>query len=592
MSVSVGSGTDIFVRKTQPGVAVGVGYWIDIFKNGVKIESFRVETKKRVTEIIKSYKEKYHTDRAFLNESQTHVTYNTKEERGETAMQSLDQELLKKANVINISLQKLLTPLLPVKIREANALGESIINPQGINFIPETPGKDASMSEEKIGPMIASKFVEFVSKNQPQQGQEWIKADDLYNPLKKWLTAIKKKITDYERMNNVQLDMQKISDISEGVTFSGDPQKIKESLKLDVSPDVATKVKEISGMKAGIRKKESQESMVRVSLDKNVEEDFKDILAEGHEEKQKGSEEDKSLKEDFGGSEDTSEIIDVFKKNIPKEKEDIRSQILSFINFSRNIKQAVELGKAISEWSDKSGVSLETAQQVFAEISKNTDIYKEAFNTDITTQQDYIEAMASSGILGDSGIKGILNILVKGNFEGTITKTHIQPAVYRIFSSINIENFDNTIRSYISTLIDKSFGNWLKVNSDPDLNMAQAGISEIVKDNFIGSSAEAVLVSRTDLQIINEIDKLIKTFNNTNINFHSKDIIKSIKELLSDEIRKVFNKGAEVPTFVTSSSNAKLIKELFIKTIEYYQSQQGGSGEPAGGYTTEISSMQ
>jgi len=578
MSVSIGAGTDIFVRKSQPGAAVGVGYWIDIFQNGVKIDSFRVETKKRVIEIVRKYKEKYHTDRSFLNESQTHITYKTKEERGETAM-NLDQELIKKANTIHSALQKLLTPLLPVKIREAEAIGESIINPRAIAFIPETPGQDASMSEEKIGPMIASKFVEFVSKNQPQQGQEWLKSDDLYNPLKKWLTAIKKKINDYERMNNVQLDMNAISDAAEVITFSGDPQKIKEALKIDVTPEVAAKVKEVSGMKAGIRKKESQENMIKISFDQESEEELKDVLEQ--EEKQEGPEEISELKEEFGGGKDDG---------------DIRHHILSFLQFSKDSGKSLELGAAVSRWSNKLGISIEIAQNVFGELNNNSDIYKEAFNTHITTQQDYKDALASSGILGDDGIRGVLAVLAKGRFEGTTTG-YIQTTISRIISSkvFNIENFDNTIRKYISTLIDKSFGNWLKVNSNPDLKIAQAGVSAIIEYNFIGDSAETSLITRTEKQINNdEIYKLIKDFNNVAMNYSNnvQEITKSIKELLSNEIRKVFGKGVEVSDFVSASPNAQLIKELFIKTIEYYQSQQNSSGVPTGGSNTEISSTQ
>jgi len=250
MSVSYsGAGTDIFIRKVKPGAAVGVGYFFDVYENGVKIESTKIDTKKHVLQLIKDYKEKYHTNRAFQNELQVHITYKTKEERGEIAMQSLDQELLKKANNINIALQKLISPDLPIKIREAElAVGN-------VDFIPTTPGgTEGTMDENGIGTTIASKFVEFISGSQPQQGQEWIKSDNLYNPLKKWLTVISKKIKEFEQTNNTKLDRNKISDIAEAAVLSGDANLLQQKTQMQVSPEVAVKVKEVGSMKAGIRK--------------------------------------------------------------------------------------------------------------------------------------------------------------------------------------------------------------------------------------------------------------------------------------------------------------------------------------------------
>jgi len=580
MSVSIGAGTDIFVRKVQPGASVGVGYWIDVFQNGVKIDSFRVETKKKVVEIVKRYKEKYHTDRAFLNESQTHITYKTKEERGETAMQSLDQELHKKANTINIALQKLLTPLLPVKIREAEALGQEIINPQGINIIPETPGNEPAMSEDQIGPLLAGKFIEFVNKNQPQQGQEWVKSDDLYNPLKKWLTAIKKKINDYERMNTVQLDMNKISDIAEGIVFSGDPGKIKESTKIEVTPEVSAKVKEVASMKAGIRKKQSSDisGMVRVALEDPFDAELEKAIGE-EENKNPSKESDEAIegKEEFGGSEDTTYIgeIDIFKKEAPEEKEDIRSQILSFLSFSKNIKQAMELGRAISEWSNKSGTSLDIAKQVLSEISNNTDMYKEAFNPPTILEKDYFEIAVTSGFLGtENFIKLMKNIINALSAKERASDKEIDYIILSAFNSIGgepglVENAENAIKM----VMERYLNNWMIQNKDIDYNTAKQGVTSFCNNAFSEVNSRYLYAYLSGgSSIVSRIKESLLLSKKDIVVRSTSYITGEIVRYLRSYVIKAFDNGSWVETYITKYSiingAAKILKSKFDEVVQ------------------------
>ena len=239
-----GVGTDIFVRKIGPAAHIGEGYAIDIYQSGVKIETIKLPRKKDVIELIKDYKSRYNTNRAFENEKQVHITYKTKEERGETAMHDIDSILLKKASYVGELLQKLIDPFTPIKIREANVMDGSI------DFIPETPGETV-LAPEQVGTMIATKFVEFVISRQPQQGQEWVKMDELYNPIKKWLTAVKKKLKDYDGMSNAPLDIDTVIKVSESIIQSGDPATIQKATQVQVTPDAAAKIKELANMKAG-----------------------------------------------------------------------------------------------------------------------------------------------------------------------------------------------------------------------------------------------------------------------------------------------------------------------------------------------------
>lgn len=591
MSVSIGAGTDIFVRKVQPGASVGVGYWIDVFQNGVKIDSFRVETKKKVVEIVKRYKEKYHTDRAFLNESQTHITYKTKEERGETAMQSLDQELHKKANTINIALQKLLTPLLPVKIREAEALGQEIINPQGINIIPETPGNEPAMSEDQIGPMLAGKFIEFVNKNQPQQGQEWVKSDDLYNPLKKWLTAIKKKIEDYERMNTVQLDMNKISDIAEGIVFSGDPGKIKESTKIEVTPEVSAKVKEVASMKAGIRKKQSQdnERIIKISLEKasDIDSELEKAMEEVSKE---GPEEEAEEIDEFGGSKDTSEI-DILKKETLKEssERDIRNQILSFLSFSKNTKEAMELGRAVSNWSNKLGVSIGIAKQVFNEISNNMDIYKKAFDTENLPGEDYFSITSNYGILKKEYLVKIMSSIVSSIANKNIlTDNEIDAIVEKAFGTVGSGvEIVNILKNSIKASMELYMNNWMKKNRDIDPGIAKSGIMGFAENAFNEGKARRYLYSslsgeeNTIAKIRNSL--LIFADKYPIILRYTNNIINSITSHIKNYAMQAYGDGSWVKDYIRDDSTvAKNLQIAFDKALKIETPSQESESSVSG----------
>lgn len=373
MAVSYsGAGTDIFIRKVRPGAAVGVGYFFDVYENGIKIESTKIDTKKHVLSLIKDYKEKYHTNRAFENELQVHITYKTKEERGEFAMQSLDQELLKKANSINIALQKLISPDLPIKVREAElAVGNNV------DFIPTTPGgTEGMMDEAGIGATIATKFVEFISGNQPQQGQEWVKADNLYNPLKKWLTAIAKKIKEFEQTNNAKLDRNKISDIAEQIILSGDPGLLQSKTQIQVSPEVATKIKEIASMKAGIRKPSS--APAGGPPEAAPEEPPK--MASITEELTKIADELDGLDKDEGFGDDSAELD--FNKLIqtdenvedalllpPDQKNDITSLKTSFFDYVKNINRIASLNDVFADWSNRENLDYIISKQLFSAVN-------------------------------------------------------------------------------------------------------------------------------------------------------------------------------------------------------------------------------
>jgi len=247
-----GIGTDIFIRKKAPGAHVGEGYIVDIYENGVKTESFEVKTKKETIELIKNFKEKYNTDRAFQNEVQVHITYKTKEERGEIAMIPLDNKLLKQATLIQNLLQKKVDPELPLIVRKAQ---EEL---EGISSVPTTPlpGEEAPKNTESIKQYIVNeivkKYTSFV-KAQSDTGKTEI--DEIFNPLRQWYTKLGDTIREWNNMSEGKaLSKEDVKDIvSETIKYLGskDPELITSKTGIPIDQETADLMAEIGQKSIG-----------------------------------------------------------------------------------------------------------------------------------------------------------------------------------------------------------------------------------------------------------------------------------------------------------------------------------------------------
>ncbi len=309
--VSSGVGANIFFRKKRPGPTIGDGYIVEIYENGVKVDEKEAKGKKEIKELIDAYKSKYNTLRSFQNEVLTHVTYKTKEERGEDltppaeqeqtmreekennqqergeiAMQAVDQILIKKAGQIHGLLQRLINPGTPLKKRaDASEVGD-------VSFLPETPEipgmESAELTEETIATEIAKKIVEYFNTKvteSPKEGtdketsaapvvapaiappasaqapaavpppitasydKERIKVsyeiDDLYNDIKGWLTKVKKILKNSEKTTGKKFDKAKIIGAVKTTVTSGDPAKIQEATGITVTNEVAEVMRDI-----------------------------------------------------------------------------------------------------------------------------------------------------------------------------------------------------------------------------------------------------------------------------------------------------------------------------------------------------------
>ena len=248
-----GVGTDLFIKKNSPDQQIGAGYSIEIFLNGVKQEDILKRTKQDVIDFIKEQKAKYNTTRSFENASQVHVTYKTREERGEPTktddegehMASIDTVLLKQAADLEDLMKRLMSPDLPVKVRRA---ADDILNTNDMPA-PSPDMQEMPVTPESVAKMLTDKLTAYV------QAKPDAKVDELYNSIKHWISEVKKTLNKYETGSGEKIDRNQILDIFRKSIFEG---------QLDMPPEQQKLVQEVLSKKASISGNEHYNSIDKV----------------------------------------------------------------------------------------------------------------------------------------------------------------------------------------------------------------------------------------------------------------------------------------------------------------------------------------
>jgi len=475
--ISSGVGADIFFRKKKPGPIVGEGYIVEIYENGVKVDEKEVKHKKDVKEIINQYKAKYNTQRSFLNEVQTHVTYKTKEERGEeltppseqeknireekeknniqnlrgeTAMQSIDQILIKKAGHVHELLQRLINPDTPLKKR-ATAVEEG-----NISFLPETPNIEdtntGNITEESVAKQIATKIVEYFNEKvteSPTEGTDKLSGpapastseetplpitanknqernkisyeiDDLYNDVKAWLADVKKVLKNYERSTNKQFSRKKIIEVVKNIVTSNDPKLIQRETGSIINDNVAKVMQEIMLKETGSPSpgQNTQElgkatettggtltdtiNKAAITLQDKVMKAV-DLINTDQENsttnfiKEVGLENideiEKLLPDTMNGNK-IKQIIEEMNSEIQDENDDenelaiIEIHTSEFWNYVGNLNRTASIEKVFEDWINRKKLSIENALNIWNKIQN--DINK-AFNRNTTAIYKHLE---------------------------------------------------------------------------------------------------------------------------------------------------------------------------------------------------------
>ena len=568
-----GTGTDIIVRKIGPASSIGEGYYVDIFEGGIKNEekSTKLKNRKEVTKLIKSYKQKYHTDRAFHNETQFHVTYKTREERGdEKAMNNLDQELIKKADYIQGIIQRLIDPTSPIKIREAGIVDNNV------NFIPETKNPTGEPEEpvnpDTVGKELAKEIVTFINENAPEQGEEWLKNDDLYNPIMKWLSAVRKKEKDYKKMTGQGIDIKNSIDKAYDVLFSGKPEMIKSGTGIDVTPEVAEKVKEVCLMTSGKTSKKNKgvaneipAPTAPIGLPKaaNTTDDINKLV--GFVQKKHDENDAQKSIEEFQSSNSGIDVNKIVKKldelkegepknyaehsilntksqmddreeNLKYESDDIGDMISSrkmysthlFWDYAKNLNKVASVEDVFEDWIGKTGLSLEVAGKVWdnvrLDIGESFGLKKEAELKLVFFKDSLNSNLTIKDVIGkkeDELIPIVLKILKEvasdtiGDFK--LSMEH-DPAI-------------NATKSYAPQLIIEYF-----TTAVLDLLRSEVGSTKIkLKDKLINAFSKTIDTANKDWwsDIVNVVDANLKSIQQ---GFPQKKEQKGIREEKPEEL--------------------------------------------------------
>jgi hypothetical protein len=554
-----GVGTDIFVRKKRPGSQVGKGYFVDIYENGVKIDTIELATKKDVTKLIRKFKDKYNTDRAFQNEMQVHITYKTKKERGEP-MASIDTILIRKAHKIQELLNKLTEPELPLikRFGQEDLLGD-------VNSVPETPPtgtEDKEKIKRYIADEIVKKFVDFVKKkteteseeiNEPdfpintdiaashQTKHKSAALDDIFNPLRKWYGTLARKIEEWNNMSNNMLNETDIQDIvkqTETILLSQNPQLIQKNTGISISPETAQSIYEVGSKSVG----KPGDAEKGGELGGNPA-DFQDELGPKAAKVAKKDEKQPTI-------ENTNDLLHSFTKNVQTQ---ISSMAISDIAKDLNVVDNDILQKMHSILSEKDDlVEAEAAIQKYIEDQLNIARTSSLHPSIIESKTKEFWKFA-----GD--YKGIANI--EDVFIDWIRKTgydlkkaaniweQINEDIMKVFNfdKIKTANKDRAVGDIIYTADGiKIFEGWLEYRGDMD----RIGLNTTQELTWGNSPAYKTLhnLTHTSEDILNE-QQLLATTSEILPKYASQEVIESIA-------KDIF-KGKETPTAFTVTISAR-----------------------------------
>lgn len=218
-------GADLVIKKLNPGVDDGVGYVVTIYQDGDYRDKVKVTSRKKLKELIDSFKSYYKTDKAFLNGMLFHITYknektmmpygkNTdkpaeathhedvvdnseKKEEKKMSEHNIDDVLCKKASLIERTLNRLFNPSLPI-VKKADDSGAEF-NEAGFDEV-ETQ-RVINESKQKIDAFM-------------NQNKDILATSDRYkifNVAEQWVSKLRENIRDAESKGAKPVDSDKIA---------------------------------------------------------------------------------------------------------------------------------------------------------------------------------------------------------------------------------------------------------------------------------------------------------------------------------------------------------------------------------------------
>ena len=213
-------GTDLVIKKMQPGVDDAEGYRVEVYSDGQYKETLKVESRKKLKDLIDKFKAEYKTDKAFLNGMLFHITYQN--EKTEMPYGKQQKELPKekdtdeKMTVQPIKEKKSMIENIEETLYRKAALIErrlaQLFNPElpTIRTAEDSQSPYDELETERVINTSVELLENFMDQNQNLVGTP--QSDDLFNAGQEWVADLDRALDEAEAQGAKPVDKDRIRD--------------------------------------------------------------------------------------------------------------------------------------------------------------------------------------------------------------------------------------------------------------------------------------------------------------------------------------------------------------------------------------------
>ena len=391
-------GTSLHVVKNAPGSEEGEGYTVEVTIDGEPKDSIQASSKRKIDEIINTYKAYYGTDKAFLNEMSIFITY--KNTRGASVMKDIDSQLEDKLAELETMLNATLFPESPMIVKHAE----------------EVQSKDLVSTDDIIAETkrVISEYIKSHSDKINESGDalDGESKSLLHNDLTKWVYDFKT-VLDKEIEGGAPIDKEAIISALES-----------EFGKHDFISNGESKAASV---------------MYKEAIDISTDEKVRQLVDSLNFESRVSKDDANMVQNNIGDKLDGTGIL---PHMIAAKLEELRA---SFYNYIQNNKVTADFDDAFVAWADSICLGVKESSIVYSDILHDIDVQSEKF----ADTYGFLEKMKTA-----SGGVDIIDMLSRYPGEGydvnyltSLAVEAVNVTLYNIFkNATESENYDfNTL---------------------------------------------------------------------------------------------------------------------------------------------------
>lgn len=325
-------GTSLHIVKNAPGSEEGEGYTVEITIDGEPKDSIQVSSKRKIDEIINTYKAYYGTDKAFLNEMSIFITY--KNTRGVSVKKDIDSQLEDKLAELETMLNATLFPESPMIVKHAE----------------EVQSKDLVSTDDIIAEAkrVISEYIKSHSDKINESGDalDGESKSLLHNDLTKWVYDFKT-VLDKEIEGGAPIDKEAIISALES-----------EFGKHDFISNGESKAASV---------------MYKEAIDISTDEKVRQLVDSLNFESRVSKDDANMVQNNIGDKLDGTGIL---PHMIAAKLEELRA---SFYNYIQRNKVTADFDDAFIEWADSICLGVKESSIVYSDILHDITIQSEKF---------------------------------------------------------------------------------------------------------------------------------------------------------------------------------------------------------------------